>query len=312
MNSEEEYSGLTKVLGIIGGIIGIGLLIFFTCWSSIEPTEYGLKYNIFTKNVDSSYVYPGGRYFLFFTSSFARFPKIAKSIVFGNSPNADAKPLQTRTKEGLSLSMDVSFQYKLDKNLLIELYRLYNIFYEATLIRIARDAILQEAGKFEAPEYWTKRAQIAEIMQKTLVEEFAKAKAGCIGLQILKIELPSAYENQIVLTQVEVQKKKMKEFEQQAALIRSLINIDTSEALRNITIINSSANSQSQIIKQNAISESRKKILSAESEVFSNAMTSLGLSNIEIIQWIYNNWIEQNQNATILLGVNNPIITIRN
>lgn len=29
-----------------------------------------------------------------------------------------------------------------------------NIEYEQTFVRIARDTILQEAGKYEAPKYW--------------------------------------------------------------------------------------------------------------------------------------------------------------
>lgn len=43
-----------------------------------------------------------------------------------------------------------------------------NIYYEATFIRISRDIILQEAGKFHAPEFWTNRSYIGERMRDTL------------------------------------------------------------------------------------------------------------------------------------------------
>jgi hypothetical protein len=38
--------------------------------------------------------------------------------------------------------------------------------YEATFVRMARDTILQAAGRFEAPKYWTTRRAITEVMKK--------------------------------------------------------------------------------------------------------------------------------------------------
>ena len=71
-------------------------------------------------------------------------------------------------------------------------------------------------------------------------------------MQLLKIELPESYEDQIVLTQVEVQKKTMKMYEQSAAVIRARIQVDISEFNRTITGTIASANSRSFLIKQNA------------------------------------------------------------
>jgi len=88
--------------------------------------------------------------------------------------------------------------------------------YETTFIRIARDVLLQSAGKYEAPTYWVnhsyisnfymineeKRGKISDDMRSQLDVELQKAHARCIQLQLLNIELPDQYENSIVDTQV--------------------------------------------------------------------------------------------------------------
>ena len=76
-----------------------------------------------------------------------------------------APPLATRTAEGLALGLHISFQYKLIKykeqihllffsrDQIANIYAMNGKEYELTFIRIARDTILQVAGKYEAPSY---------------------------------------------------------------------------------------------------------------------------------------------------------------
>ncbi len=89
------------------------------------------------------------------------FPSINKVIEFSDSTTAQNKPLSTRTKEGLALKIHVSFQYTLNKNSLPDLYRLAGTQYDALYRRIAADVILQEAGNYEAPQYWKSRTLLS-------------------------------------------------------------------------------------------------------------------------------------------------------
>ena len=80
-----------------------------------KPLEYGLPYNKFTKTISSS-VYESGRYILNPFKSFLIYPANLVPIEFSSSKQATAGPLQTRTAEGLGLTLSVSFQYKVIKN----------------------------------------------------------------------------------------------------------------------------------------------------------------------------------------------------
>jgi hypothetical protein len=75
-------------------------------------------------------------------------------------------------------------------------------------------------------------------MRQRLDDELSKAYARCVYLQMLVVELPDSYENSIVMTQVEIQNSKMKQFEQQAAVIRKQTDIMTSENDQAIKLLN--------------------------------------------------------------------------
>lgn len=92
-------------------------------------------------------------------------------------------------------------------------------------------------------------------MRLELDKELTKAHSRCIYLELLKIELPVSYEESIVITQVEVQKKRMKEYEQQAERIRQSILVMTSETNKQIKGINAQASADAYEIKQTAIAE---------------------------------------------------------
>jgi hypothetical protein len=101
---------------IVGGIIGFVVIILFAlCWSSIEPNEYGVLYNSFTKSVKRSTVYEGGRYFLFIGQSFITFPRYSRHIEFSNHTYSSTPALDTRTMDGLNLKLHFALQYQLVK-----------------------------------------------------------------------------------------------------------------------------------------------------------------------------------------------------
>ena len=85
--------------------------------------------------------------------------------------------MQTRTAECLSISLHVSFQYKLIRNSIPALYNMANIGYQATFVRISRDVILKVASLHNATTSWTERLKIAHHLQRSLDLELRKAFA---------------------------------------------------------------------------------------------------------------------------------------
>ena len=89
---------------VLFGVILLGLLIFFSL-SFVEPTNFGLVCNKITKNCDTLDVKEAGRYLVGPHKFIIQFPRFQNSVAFVRDP------LKSRTKEGLELSLSLSFQY---------------------------------------------------------------------------------------------------------------------------------------------------------------------------------------------------------
>jgi len=296
---------------------GIGCGIFFLiilliiCWDTVEPTEWGIKYNSVSKDINRETIYEGGRYLVSPFTSFVTFPRILKPIEFSLRPGAQSSPLKTRTAEGLALELYVAFQYQLIPEELPELYALANVDYEATFVRIARDILLQVAGTYVAPKYWTERTEIGDNMKKQLDNELKKAHARCKHLQILQVELPTTYEDSIVQTQVEVQNSKMKKFEQEAAIIRQEIDILSSETQQDIKLIEAEGRADSYLLKQTATATSTRNMINTEADQYSALKQALNLNQTMLNLFIFYNALSDN-GGDLFVGFTNNMFVKQN
>jgi hypothetical protein len=144
-------SAVVALLVIIGGIAMSA--------GTVEPIEYGLKYNKISKSVDSSYVYTGGWYLIGPINSFIKFSSTVVNIDFSYYEGADSTPLQARS-EGLPITLSFSFQYKLMKDNIPDLYKLYAVKYEENFVRVVRGALAEVTSNFTIDDYWDNRTYV--------------------------------------------------------------------------------------------------------------------------------------------------------
>jgi len=147
-------------------------------------------------------------------------------------------------------------------------------------------------------------------MRYTLNKTLVEAGAECVALQLLRVDLPETFENQIVLTQVEVQKKTMKTYEQAAAVIRAEIEVEVSEYNKTIAGIVSYGNSYAYLIRQNATAIASRNVIDAESKAYRETMDKLGFNQEEMLKYIYYGSIMSSGRATLLFGVNQGLVNI--
>lgn len=84
-----------------GVCVLITTLIFVLCSiGTVEPIEYGIKYNAVTKKIDPSQVYTGGWYFIGIFNTFETFPSTLVNMDFADYPDAISKPLSVKDSDG--------------------------------------------------------------------------------------------------------------------------------------------------------------------------------------------------------------------
>lgn len=290
----------------------IVVVAFAYMWDSVEPTEYGMTYNSLTKTAGIDKIYDGGLYFVGPFQHFIKFPATVTHVEFSDRPSRNAPPLETRTKEGLQLILHVSFQYKLYKDTIPKLYKLTNVRYEETFIRQAKNVILEQASEYNAPEYWEKRSEIGATIAKKLNDTLSTTFTSVINFQMIQIDLPHSYEDSIVNTQVEVQNKATKKFEQEATTIRESINVDISEADKKTQIIFATADSTAIRIINEAKALAINNTIFYEKASYQDAGTMLGLTaSTGLLDYIQLLNIMQNQESQLIIGLQNSLINIQ-
>jgi len=302
---------------VAAGVCGLGctavlviLVVIFISLGSLKPTEYGLRYNRITKQVDTDYIYHSGRHLIGPFSSLLKFPATVQNLEFSNRTSATAQALSTRTAEGLGLTLHVAFQYHLIKDKIPALYKLANINYESLYVKVARDILLKAAAKFTAPQYWIERPEVGEKMLHYVNDGLQSSHAHCTGLQLLVIDLPDTYEESIVATQVQKQGIKTRQNEQRAALIRAQIDVMISGYHNNITVTLSGAHANATLVTKSAEAEASKMKINAENFAFEEVQNNLHLSPAGLVGYQRSFAYQSSPNATMLFGVPNAVAMV--
>ena len=95
------------ILGIF--IVG-GAILIILGFSSLKSTEIGLDYSWIAKDVNKK-TYENGLHYLGIGHSFIKFPRQVQTIEFSKNRNANGKSIQSRTKDGLEVSLEIAFQF---------------------------------------------------------------------------------------------------------------------------------------------------------------------------------------------------------
>eukprot|EP00930_Biecheleria_cincta_P043312 TRINITY_DN29760_c0_g1_i2.p1 TRINITY_DN29760_c0_g1~~TRINITY_DN29760_c0_g1_i2.p1 ORF type:complete len:363 (+),score=62.18 TRINITY_DN29760_c0_g1_i2:81-1169(+) len=286
------------------------LIFVMICLGSVAPTEYGLTYNKLTKHVDTGHVYGPGRHFIGPLNAMLTFPSIVQTLEFSTRDSAKAMPLSTRTAEGLELHLHVAFQYHLKPDELPQLYTLANTLYEPLYMKIARDILLKSAANYQAPQYWTERQKVGDEMLTQLTAAFEQRHAYCTGLQLLVIELPAAYEDSIVKTQVQNQNQSTLENYKKAALIRAQTQVIVAGYENDITVILNRADASAMQVQKIAEAEAQQMKIDVENSALAEVKSQLKLSPEALVAYQRNLAYQTMPNATFLFGLSNAIAVV--
>jgi len=292
------------------GCCGMCLLLMIIPMSigTLLPLQYGLTVNWVTRQVGDE-VYRGGRHFIGPWNSFIAFPSTVVTVTF-ESGYGGRGALATRTKDGLSLTLHLSFQYKVMPSKLNALYKLANLQYEPLVIRNARDVLLKAAAEYDAPQYWQERAKIGMEMKVLLNTRLNSVFTSCNGLQLLVIELPDEFETQIVSTQVQKQMVKTKQNDQHARQIEADTTVWKASYSRNVTVTKSGADAD--YIQEIKIAEAQatQRMLEVEARALKQVQSTLGLTSDQLVAYQQFVAYHAMTNASFIYGMGGAMLTL--
>jgi regulator of protease activity HflC (stomatin/prohibitin superfamily) len=295
---------------ICAGICGIsfvtGAVLLICGFSSLEATEYGLDYSWISKTI-SPEVKENGLYFIGIGHSFIHFPKNLQTIEFSNDRTAVRKPIESRTSDGLEVTLEISFQYILLPEKLFELYNTFGPNYDKIFTNVAVDLLTEEATKYTAYDFFMDRGRIKTDFQLSLDKIFKDICFSNISfLQLRNVDLPNLFEQSIQESEV----KKQDIQKANAELNKVTVEIDTrvkaAEFQKNVTI--NLAKGEAGAIQQENEAQvaSLTQVQAAQGEAYKKLKENLGMTNTELLNYIKTKMVKNGHGQDMALNIESP------
>ena len=285
----------------------IGFLLILFGFSSLEATELGLNYSWISKTI-SPEVKENGLYFIGIGHSFIKFPKTVQIIEFSEEKTANRGPIESRTSDGLEVTLEISFQYILQPDKLYDLYNTYGPKYDNVFQNIAINILTEEATKYTAYNFFMDRGKIKDDFQYELNLRFDKNCFSNIQfLQLRSVNLPNLFEQSIQESEVKKQDIQKAQAEQNKVKIEIDTKIKAAEYQKNV-IINKAEGEAQAIIKQNeAYVEALLRTQNTQTNAFKNLKDTLQLTNENLLDFMKTKIIkEYSGDNDITLNIEKP------
>jgi regulator of protease activity HflC (stomatin/prohibitin superfamily) len=263
-------------------ILIISVSLFGSSFETIDPLHAALKQNTVTKKIDTQ-VFISGRYFIGLTYDFVKFPTTLQLAVL-ESGSSDYGDINVATSGSSTVSLKVSYQYRLQISNLKDLYEKYGATgYHAQIITQSVEAIKKVAQLYTITDYFEKRRIISEAMHVECNKELADDFAVVELFQLREINPPAATETDIVNKIIAQQNVIIAEVEQESALVRAESAFYIAEAEADVVVINAIADREATLLIGNATASRITTHLNASAMAFQNLSNVMGYTTEQLL-----------------------------
>ncbi len=301
----------TSELGTIGAIILVIVLIVTLIVGNPERVKYdqfGIKENVFNGKIDDSQVYTEGLHWVGVSNNLILLSNTFHTIAFMED---EGNSLNTRTQDGLDLTLEVSFQYRLIIDGLIELYKQFKGEYEGQITRVARDVLRDIASAYTGVSFFTNRTQIGNAQQEALNEALTSEYAVEIGdFQLRQIDLPDEFEQRLIDLENAKQDVLISRETQRQSVIEAETLLLIAQKQAEADIIRANGSAEAFLIQVRAQAEAVAIELNATAQALYEFSQIMGFNSTEMLAYL---WIDAlleigEYGNMIIITENTPIL----
>jgi regulator of protease activity HflC (stomatin/prohibitin superfamily) len=152
---------------IISLTILVAVILIACSFSVLNYNEVGLNHSTWFKVIENK-TYGHGIHFIGLGHAFHRYEISLSTIEFSKDREATLPMIKCRTKDGLELDLEISLQYKVEKDNIYKIYTSYGENEKKILNRVILDTISDTSTLFTSNDFFTKRATIQNKMKTDL------------------------------------------------------------------------------------------------------------------------------------------------
>ena len=237
MRTFQSESKSYKKFYIIGGIIAIVLILIFASISTVPTGHVGIKTRFGA--VQNDVITEGLNLKLPFIESIKKMDCRTQRVdIEGESASKD---LQT-------VAAYIAINYRVNQEKAFELYKTVGMGYEEIIIKPAtQESMKLTIAKYTAEELITKRAEVADTLQKNLMNKLETKGILVETTNIVNLDFSAAYDNAIEQKQVAEQEAKKAEQE----LVKSKVEAEKK-------VVEAQAEADAKLIKAKADAEAAR------------------------------------------------------
>lgn len=278
---------------LVGGIYAGGAI------QPLDHDAYGIVKNTITHTVDYRQIYEGGIYHLGFGRQFITFPRMFQSTEFSDVGGADAPAISARTAAGLAISLELSYQYRVVRAEIPQLYQAFGDDYRNVVLRQSRDILRDVAGRYSATEFFYNRSEIGDVMQAKLASDLRAVHVEVGYFQLREVAFPPTFE--AALERLEVQQQEVEAAE--AALELARLEAET-------VIVAAYAEANASLIGIEVQARALNISLRAESAAYAALADELGLNSTELLAYLWVQAVREHDSAWLVIGEETPDLVL--
>jgi len=301
----EQRKKLIRIVNSAGCCIAVLLIIILISSSlkKLEETEFGLLYNIWSKDLDDEaqsgglFLGPPGFMFIIFPSTFV---------------TVDLNDRFCVSRDGLIIEISVTFQYQMiAENMFpaVERYRNFDKWSEI-VTEAGLSAVHHSCSEFQVSNFQNKRGEIQSAMEDNLrIKLEGNATSGIEGvyaealsLQLRNINLPEEYSDAVRNKQSAEEDIALAKNQRQQETTRA--RTDLLRAMEEAQKILDTANNDASILLTEATLSAEETTFAFEKEAQTivDVRDSLGLSTDGVLAYLANGLLADIENLSVTTG----------
>jgi len=276
------------VVPIVVVVVVASAVILILSFDTLEYQEYGLNYSWVSETVEDR-PYTSGRYYLGLGNHFIKFPRMVIPVLFSDD-QADKKQgpaLQSRTRDGLNVRLEVSFQYRLLYEQASDLYQTLGKDYEPIFLRMALEQLSIAATEHDAHFFFTNRSSIGQEMHDRLNNHFKeRAFSEVPFFQLRTVHLPKDFEEALKDTQVRQQEIQIAALQQKSNTVTFKTRVLQANQAVKVLTNQAEAEAASILAETNAYCQQTKVTQNLQTSALTSMVKASGWNSKQLLQYM--------------------------
>ncbi len=284
-NRPSSRKGIKIALLLVGAIISLSL--YLGSYEVLDVNELGLKQNIFTKELVGEPVRGGGWLFVGLEYDYIRFPATWQTIDFTPSSDADDIPINTQTRDGLAITFEASFQYKLNISSLKAMYEDFGSDYHQQIVQVSRGSLRNTAAIYSASEFLQNRSAVANAMRVAILSDLFSMHIAIEAFQLRAITLPTAFMQATEEVEVARLQQQIAQYKLAAAQIEAQVILLNASVAANVSLIQAYATANVTLVDAIAQAQALNITRTMEAATLADLMNATGMNATMAIAYLY-------------------------